>query len=207
MLACSHASRLDRRCEHRLRPIKCCPTCPRAGNAKKGWAKSCTAKRYRQKPGARHRRNPWDGDRIFRMPGWRAQRKWRSKRVSMRLRWTSRSGPRRERQTIPSYGSCWGTPLGSAGKNQLSIDSYNQGLRLNPYSLDGLSGLAQVYGRAGRVDEAQQHPDANSGGRSQAHRRPGNPGRVTDAVGTVPRRFEYSAHGRKRQNLRPDWNF
>ena len=42
-----------------------------------------------------------------------------------------------------------------AGKTQLSIDSYNQGLRLNPNSLDGKSGLAQAYGRAGRVDEAK----------------------------------------------------
>ncbi len=42
-----------------------------------------------------------------------------------------------------------------AGKTQLSIDSYNQGLHLNPSSLDGQSGLAQAYGRAGRFDEAK----------------------------------------------------
>ena len=42
-----------------------------------------------------------------------------------------------------------------AGKTQLSIDSYNHGLGLNPSSLDGKSGLAQAYGRAGRFDEAK----------------------------------------------------
>src|SRR6476646_9699481 len=42
-----------------------------------------------------------------------------------------------------------------AGKTQLSIDSDNHGLGLNPSSLDGKSGLAQAYGRAGRFDEAK----------------------------------------------------
>ncbi len=64
----------------------------------------------------------------------------------------------RATQGAPNDPQLWfllGYAARLAGKNQLSIDSYNQGLRLNPNSLDGLSGLAQVYGRAGRVDEAQ----------------------------------------------------
>jgi len=39
---------------------------------------------------------------------------------------------------------------------ELSIDAYNHGLRLNPSSLDGLSGLAQAYGTAGRMDDAER---------------------------------------------------
>src|ERR1700746_3054342 len=31
------------------------------------------------------------------------------------------------------------------GKNQQSVDAYNQGLRLSPSALDGISGLAQTY--------------------------------------------------------------
>jgi len=64
----------------------------------------------------------------------------------------------RAAQGAPNDSQLWfllGYAARLAGKTQLSIDSYNQGLRLNPNSLDGLSGLAQVYGRAGRVDEAQ----------------------------------------------------
>jgi tetratricopeptide (TPR) repeat protein len=64
----------------------------------------------------------------------------------------------RAAQGAPNDPQLWfllGYAARLAGKTQLSIDSYNQGLRLNPNSLDGLSGLAQVYGRAGRVDEAQ----------------------------------------------------
>ena len=41
-------------------------------------------------------------------------------------------------------------------KYPLSIDAYNHGLRLSPSSLEGLSGLAQVYGATGRNDEAQR---------------------------------------------------
>ena len=65
----------------------------------------------------------------------------------------------RAAQGAPNDPQLWfllGYAARLAGKTQLSIDSYNQGLRLNPNSLDGLSGLAQVYGRAGRVDEAQR---------------------------------------------------
>ena len=63
----------------------------------------------------------------------------------------------RAAQGAPNDPQLWfllGYTARLAGKTQLSIDSYNQGLRLNPSSLDGLSGLAQVYGHAGRFDEA-----------------------------------------------------
>ena len=43
-----------------------------------------------------------------------------------------------------------------ARKTQLSLDAYNHGLRLNPSSLDGLSGLAQTYSAIGKLDEAQR---------------------------------------------------
>lgn len=43
-----------------------------------------------------------------------------------------------------------------ARKSQLSLDAYNHGLRLNPSSLDGLSGLAQTYSMVGKLDEAQR---------------------------------------------------
>lgn len=64
----------------------------------------------------------------------------------------------RASQAAPNDPQLWfllGYAARLAGKPQLSIDSYNQGLRLNPSSLDGLSGLAQAYARAGRADEAQ----------------------------------------------------
>lgn len=38
----------------------------------------------------------------------------------------------------------------------LAIDAYNRGLRLAPASLDGKSGLAQVYSEMGRTGEAEQ---------------------------------------------------
>lgn len=65
----------------------------------------------------------------------------------------------RASQGAPNDPQLWfllGYAARLAGKTQLSIDSYNQGLRLNPSSLDGLSGLAQAYARAGRANEAQQ---------------------------------------------------
>ena len=40
------------------------------------------------------------------------------------------------------------------GKTQASVDSYEHGLRINPSSLEGQSGLAQTYSRMGRRDEA-----------------------------------------------------
>lgn len=43
-----------------------------------------------------------------------------------------------------------------AGKFQQSVDAYNHGLRVNPGSLDGTSGLAQVFSTMGRSDEAER---------------------------------------------------
>jgi Tfp pilus assembly protein PilF len=43
-----------------------------------------------------------------------------------------------------------------ARKSQLSVDAYNRGLRLDPSSLDGLSGLAQTYNTMGHRDEAER---------------------------------------------------
>jgi tetratricopeptide (TPR) repeat protein len=42
------------------------------------------------------------------------------------------------------------------GKLPLSIDAYNRGLRLSPSSVEGLSGLAQTYAKAGQTDEAEK---------------------------------------------------
>src|SRR5579862_6992110 len=41
-------------------------------------------------------------------------------------------------------------------KYQLSIDSYNRGLKQQPNSIKGLAGLAQTYARMGRDQEAEQ---------------------------------------------------
>jgi tetratricopeptide (TPR) repeat protein len=41
-------------------------------------------------------------------------------------------------------------------KYQLSIDSYNHGLKEQPNSIRGLAGLAQTYARMGRTQEAEQ---------------------------------------------------
>lgn len=41
-------------------------------------------------------------------------------------------------------------------KYSLSVDSYSHGLRLNPSSLDGISGLAQTYSAMGRTDDAEK---------------------------------------------------
>jgi tetratricopeptide (TPR) repeat protein len=41
------------------------------------------------------------------------------------------------------------------GKFQLSESAYDRGLRLSPSALDGLSGLAQTYSAAGRIEDAQ----------------------------------------------------
>jgi tetratricopeptide (TPR) repeat protein len=43
-----------------------------------------------------------------------------------------------------------------AGRLQVAMDAYNKGLKLNPSSLEGLSGLAQTYRAMGRVDEAER---------------------------------------------------
>lgn len=42
------------------------------------------------------------------------------------------------------------------GKNQQSVDAYNQGLRLSPSALDGISGLAQTYSVMGRSEDAER---------------------------------------------------
>ena len=42
------------------------------------------------------------------------------------------------------------------GKYQQAVDAYSHGLRLDPSSLDGQSGLAQVYSLTGRTDEAER---------------------------------------------------
>ena len=65
----------------------------------------------------------------------------------------------RAAQGAPNDPQLWfllGYAARLAGKTELSIDSYNHGLSLNPSSLDGKSGLAQVYGHAGRFDDAQR---------------------------------------------------
>lgn len=42
------------------------------------------------------------------------------------------------------------------GQYQQAVDAYSRGLRLDPSSLDGQSGLAQVYSLTGRTDEAER---------------------------------------------------
>jgi len=42
------------------------------------------------------------------------------------------------------------------GQYQQAVDAYSHGLRLDPSSLDGQSGLAQVYSLTGRTDEAER---------------------------------------------------
>ena len=64
----------------------------------------------------------------------------------------------RAAQSAPNDAQLWfllGYAARLAGKSQLSIDSYNHGLRANPSSLEGLSGLAQTYSAMGRKSEAQ----------------------------------------------------
>jgi tetratricopeptide (TPR) repeat protein len=65
----------------------------------------------------------------------------------------------RATQAAPNNAQLWfllGYAARLDGKSQLSIDAYNRGLRLNPSSLDGLSGLAQTYSATGRRDEAER---------------------------------------------------
>jgi tetratricopeptide (TPR) repeat protein len=65
----------------------------------------------------------------------------------------------RATQAAPNDPQLWfllGYAARLNGKNQQSIDAYNQGLRLSPSSLDGLSGLAQTYSIAGRTDDAER---------------------------------------------------
>lgn len=64
----------------------------------------------------------------------------------------------RAAQSAPNDAQLWfllGYAARLAGKAQLSLDAYNHGLRANPSSLEGMSGLAQTYSVIGRKDEAQ----------------------------------------------------
>ncbi|MGB7190910.1 MAG: tetratricopeptide repeat protein, partial [Acidobacteriaceae bacterium] len=65
----------------------------------------------------------------------------------------------RAAQSAPNDPQLWfllGYAARLDGKLQLSIDAYQHGLRLTPSSLDGLSGLAQVYSAAGQTAEAER---------------------------------------------------
>ncbi len=62
-------------------------------------------------------------------------------------------------QTAPNDARLWfllGYASRLEGKSQVSVDAYNHGLRLDPSSLEGLSGLAQTYSRMGQRDEAER---------------------------------------------------
>ncbi len=62
-------------------------------------------------------------------------------------------------QSAPDDAQLWFL-LGYAARlnnsYQLSLDSYNHGLRVNPSSVEGLSGLAQTYSLMGRIDDAER---------------------------------------------------
>jgi tetratricopeptide (TPR) repeat protein len=63
----------------------------------------------------------------------------------------------RAAQSAPGDEKLWfllGYTQRLVGKTQASVDSYERGLRINPSSLEGQSGLAQTYSRMGRRDEA-----------------------------------------------------
>ncbi len=56
------------------------------------------------------------------------------------------------RKAAPNDAQLWfllGYAARLARKSQLSVDSYSRGLRLNPSSLEGISGLAQTYSSYG----------------------------------------------------------
>jgi tetratricopeptide (TPR) repeat protein len=60
--------------------------------------------------------------------------------------------------SAPQNADLWfllGYSARMAGRNQLSLDSYQRGLRLSPNSLSGLAGLAQTYAKMGRRQEAE----------------------------------------------------
>ena len=62
-------------------------------------------------------------------------------------------------QAAPNDPQLWfllGYAARLAVQLQRSVNAYNQGLKLQPVSLEGLSGLAQTYSRMGRRDEAQK---------------------------------------------------
>jgi len=63
----------------------------------------------------------------------------------------------RAAQSAPGDDKLWfllGYTQRLAGKAQASVESYDRGLRINPSSLEGQSGLAQTFARMGRHDEA-----------------------------------------------------
>lgn len=64
----------------------------------------------------------------------------------------------RAAQSAPDDAQLWFL-LGYAARldnnYQLSLSSYNHGLRLNPSSVEGNSGLAQTYSLIGRIDDAE----------------------------------------------------
>ena len=73
-------------------------------------------------------------------------------------------------QAAPQDSKLWfllGYTSRLTGKYQQSVDAYQKGLRSNPNSPDGLSGLAQTYGKSGNLAEAERllaqviraHPD------------------------------------------------
>jgi tetratricopeptide (TPR) repeat protein len=65
----------------------------------------------------------------------------------------------RAAKTAPNDAQLWfllGYAARLARKSQLSVDSFSRGLRVNPSSLDGISGLAQTYSIMGRTEEAVQ---------------------------------------------------
>lgn len=64
----------------------------------------------------------------------------------------------RAAESAPNDAQLWfllGYAARLAGKSQLAVDAYNHGLRTNPSSLEGMSGLAQTYSAMGRKDEAE----------------------------------------------------
>ena len=63
----------------------------------------------------------------------------------------------RAAQAAPGDDKLWfllGYTQRLAGKTQASVESYDRGLRINPSSIEGQSGLAQTYSRMGRSEEA-----------------------------------------------------
>jgi tetratricopeptide (TPR) repeat protein len=65
----------------------------------------------------------------------------------------------RATQSAPNDPQLWfllGYAARLARQPQLSIDSFNHGLRLSPSSLDGKSGLAQTYNMVGKSEEAER---------------------------------------------------
>ena len=60
--------------------------------------------------------------------------------------------------TDPNLWFLLGYAARLGGRTQLSFDAYNRGLQLQPNSIDGLSGLAQTYIKAGNGDEGPVWP-------------------------------------------------